>query len=548
MWSKTKLLKSQTIRAHSEPPLRDYLPSCYIFRRQRRNVPIFRYIFPIRTEEIREKGGYKMEAILGKNSHLTRFDFAEEAMDVFMEANCIPVNFYNKNGQILIHKKINASPEDIFRLKKFEEQGIYYLSADRGKFLVQEEPAPEADVQPKPAQTMDPFHMQRLATEAASLLKELKNTSLNGGHINKVNKEIDHILTDFTQCSDVTYGLGSMMNVFKNCKVDVDSEILTKRTVLAMALKLKGMKMLTKKDSEENRLKPFNLMLASYLTDIGKAKMRIPNSPKLTDEEQKYMRFLPIVSYLMIANLPNIDSSVKSTVLNAKRTFRGDGPSNNYPNVDTIVKILSEKMDLCKKDPERIIQFEDMRNQLKALQSLSYSTEDASIISIAGEFASLTSPQNWRDAYDELDAIRFILNQSFFSYNDRTIRDFMNLMAHSLSMNVFRKGDYVVVTSIDTDKKFHFELCMVQAMMTNQSRPLLKRIGSLRPIITNNGKLKISGFDLNSFVLDNRMAEFNLSEVMDPRRIVYVIDRKLDPGLYSKIEKICIARFSKSVA
>ncbi|PNV75134.1 hypothetical protein [Leptospira inadai] len=489
-----------------------------------------------------------MEAILGKNSHLTRFDFAEEAMDVFMEANCIPVNFYNKNGQILIHKKINASPEDIFRLKKFEEQGIYYLSADRGKFLVQEEPAPEADVQPKPAQTMDPFHMQRLATEAASLLKELKNTSLNGGHINKVNKEIDHILTDFTQCSDVTYGLGSMMNVFKNCKVDVDSEILTKRTVLAMALKLKGMKMLTKKDSEENRLKPFNLMLASYLTDIGKAKMRIPNSPKLTDEEQKYMRFLPIVSYLMIANLPNIDSSVKSTVLNAKRTFRGDGPSNNYPNVDTIVKILSEKMDLCKKDPERIIQFEDMRNQLKALQSLSYSTEDASIISIAGEFASLTSPQNWRDAYDELDAIRFILNQSFFSYNDRTIRDFMNLMAHSLSMNVFRKGDYVVVTSIDTDKKFHFELCMVQAMMTNQSRPLLKRIGSLRPIITNNGKLKISGFDLNSFVLDNRMAEFNLSEVMDPRRIVYVIDRKLDPGLYSKIEKICIARFSKSVA
>ncbi|EMO78335.1 hypothetical protein LEP1GSC127_2082 [Leptospira kirschneri str. 200801925] len=57
---------------------------------------------------------------------LQKFDFTEEIIQHFKINSVIPVDFYNRNGQILIHKKENADGDDITKLLRFESQGIYF--------------------------------------------------------------------------------------------------------------------------------------------------------------------------------------------------------------------------------------------------------------------------------------------------------------------------------------------------------------------------------------------------------------------------------------
>lgn len=50
---------------------------------------------------------------------LEKFEFNSDVIKSFISQSEIPVDFYNKNGQILIHKKSDASEEDVTRLQKF---------------------------------------------------------------------------------------------------------------------------------------------------------------------------------------------------------------------------------------------------------------------------------------------------------------------------------------------------------------------------------------------------------------------------------------------
>ncbi len=61
---------------------------------------------------------------------LQKFDFTEEIIQHFKINSVIPVDFYNRNGQILIHKKENADGDDITKLLRFESQGIYFLKSE----------------------------------------------------------------------------------------------------------------------------------------------------------------------------------------------------------------------------------------------------------------------------------------------------------------------------------------------------------------------------------------------------------------------------------
>ena len=66
------------------------------------------------------------------------FDFTPEIIESFRENHEIPVHFYNKDGQVLIHKKEEASDAEIDRLLRFVKQGIYYDVEDSEKLGIQE--------------------------------------------------------------------------------------------------------------------------------------------------------------------------------------------------------------------------------------------------------------------------------------------------------------------------------------------------------------------------------------------------------------------------
>nr|WP_167881616.1 c-di-GMP phosphodiesterase [Leptospira wolffii] len=482
---------------------------------------------------------------------LERFEFNSDVIRQFKENQMIPVDFYNKNGQILIHRKDNASEADINKLQKFELQGIYYLHSERDKVTIRPE-HPDAVNGKKVSyiKLVNPDLTIRLAKDASSLLKELRDYPLNGNHVKNVSKAIDLILEDFSTSQDVELGLVNVIDVMKTAGVETNSEILTKRTVISMAMKLRSLKAMSVKDSENSRAQQLNLMMASYMVDIGKARMKFPIHGDLSAEEFEYVKNHPIVSYLMIANLASIQPQVKTSVLNSHRPYRGEGLNNNYPATAFLIKKLTEYYEKYKEDSTRTVLVEDLQRQLHLLQSNTYGEDDPAIISISGEFASLSTNQEWRAAYKPISAMKLILNNSFFSYNERVVKEFFDFMALSLCENksVLNPGDYVIVVSTDSQHKVHFETCTIKEINRNQTRPLLERIGTIRPIFSNKGKLKIAGYDHRTFQPDRRKAVFNLANTVDPRRVIYSIDPELDPRLFDLIDKNYRQTSPKSVA
>ncbi|PNV76059.1 hypothetical protein [Leptospira inadai] len=487
----------------------------------------------------------------GDPTRLERFEFNEDVIRRFKEEEAIPVDFYNKNGQILIHRKNNASEADINRLQKFEAQGIYFLISERDKVTIKFD-LPDSVHGRKVSfiKLVNPGLTVQLATDASSLLKELRDYPLNGNHVRKVSKAINEILEDFTSSSDMEMGLLNVIEVMKSAGVETDSEVLTKRTVISMAMKLRGLKALSSKDSEISKNQQINLMMASYMVDIGKSRMKFPVHKDLSQEEFEYVKNHPIISYLMIANLSTIQPQVKSAVLNSHRPYKGEGLNNNYPQTALLLQKLLGYYEKYKDDPTRAVLVEDLQKQIQYLQSNTYSEDDPSIISISGEFASLSSKQDWREAYDSITSMKIILNNSFFSYNEKVVKDFFDFMALSLCENrsVLNPGDYVIVVSSDSQRKIHFETCVIKEINRNQTRPLLERIGSIRPILTNKGKIRIAGYDRKSFSPDRRKAIFNLGNAVDPRRVVYVIAPELDSPLFDLIDRNYRQPAPKSVA
>lgn len=490
------------------------------------------------------------------NSHsvnkelLEKFEFTSEVIKSFISQNEIPVDFYNKNGQILIHKKSDASEDDITKLQKFESQGIFFLISEKEKIIKNKKPDSVHGREVSFTKLINTDLTVALAREASDLLEELKHFPLNNNHIRKVQRGIDDILVDFKSSSDMELGLVNVIEVMRQAGVKADSEIMTKRTVISMAMKLRGMKALSKAENDLQKSKQLNVMLASYMVDIGKSRMKLPNHSNLRPEEFDYIKNHPIISYLMIGNLTGIDSEVKSAVLNSHRTFRGEGLNNNYPSTNMLIRKLTEYLQKYKDDKTKQTLIEDIQRQIHHLLNSTYTDEDPGIISISGEFASLSSDQDWRPAYDPLTSMKLILNNSFFSYNEKIVRDFFDLMALSLCENqsVLNPGDYIIVVSMDSQRKVHFETCVIKEIYRHQTRPLLERIGTIRPLITNKGKIKIEGYDPHSFREDKRKAVFNLNNSMDPRRVIYIIDPELEPSLFEKVDQNFRGTAPRSVA
>jgi len=469
-----------------------------------------------------------------------QFDFTEEVIQTFREQNVIPIDFYNRDGQILIHKKDNAVPEDVNRLLKFEAQGIFFRNEDYEKLFAKQSSRPTHVNGREVSFTklVNSDLTKDLAKDTRDLLAELKTSPFHGRQFNNVSKSIDNILTDFSNTSDMETGLVNIIEVMTGSGVGIDSEIVTKRTVIGMALKLRGMKAISRTEKEIQKNEQMIMMLSSYLCDIGYSQMKIPEHGNLSAEEYNYIKNHPMVSYLMLAPLEEVDFKIKTNVLNHHRPFKGEGLNNNYP----LTKVMVEKLAVLQKkyseDTAKAQVAADIAKQIKHILTYTAYEEDTSIIAIAGEFAAMTTAKPWRGAMNPMTAMKIILNNSFFTYNEKIVKDFFDYVGHSLCDNksILNRGDYVITVHSDSEKKVHFEICIIVSINRSQTRPMLERIGTIQPIFSNVKKLEIKDFNISTIKLDRRRAHYNL-ETGDPRRIVFIIDPELNSALFEEVDQ-----------
>lgn len=479
----------------------------------------------------------------GNAKGLQKFEMTEEILSSFRENKIIPVNFFNRDGQILIPQKEGASSDDIRRLHNFEKQGVYFRTEDLEKITGvkdNKKPTTVNNQLVSYSKLVNTELTKNLADDSKQFLQEAKTSPINGQKIAKIAQAIENILNDFSSTEDLETGLVNIIEVMKEVDVPVNAEIVTKRTVVAMALKIRGMKAMNKEEEAQHKKEQLNLMLSSYLCDIGMTQMKPIETIGLSSEGYEYIKNHPIISYLLISNIPSIDTVVKFNVLNHHRPYKGEGLNNNYPETRKLIEKLLQYRNKYAQDLSKSVLVNDIALQIKKLttpQGLTYE-EDANVISIASEFASLTTKQVWRDAFTPIQAMKIILNNSYFIYNERIIRSFFDHIGLSLCNNksIINIGDYVIAAHTDSNKNAHYEICIVESIHKEQTRPVLERVGSINPTFKNQGKIIFEGFDLNSLKIDKRKAKFNLL-TNDPRRVIYIIDPELTPDLFEVVHR-----------
>lgn len=474
---------------------------------------------------------------------LQRFDFTQEIIDSFHENKAIPVDFYNKDGQILIHKRLDAKPEDFTKLLKFEFQGVFFKKSDMDKlYAVEKVPTHVNGKAVSFTNILDEEKTKAQARLAEDLLLDLKKTSFSNNHVRSVQKSMDSMLNDFTGSDEYENGLINILDVLSGAGVSKQSELMTKRTVVAMGLKIRSKKALSKLDEKKEKKEHLNLMTASYLADVGYTKINVASSIDLTPAEYEIIKTHPIISYLMVANSSEMDYEVKKLILHHHRPHRGGGINNNFPADKFLVEKLTGFKNKYLNESDKEVAIRDIDKQIHEIMNHSFTSnteDDIAYLSLASEYASLTSDQSWRNAMDSKTALKIILNNSFFSYSDKNIRDLFDYVGLSLTNNksVINPGDLVITASWDSEKKIHFEICLIKDIDRFQTRPLLERVGSIAPMILKENKFIIKDFDMNTFKLDRRRATYNLMNSVDPRRVIYLIDPELNPKLHEGILK-----------
>lgn len=477
---------------------------------------------------------------------LAKFELTEESLNSFRKNQNIPINLYNKDGQILIHKKKNPTEADFGKLLKFEMQGVYFLISDlnKGKSAVKKA---EEDTSGKNTKLFDKERTTKFAQQSAALIEDLRQTSFKSDQAVFVQNSVNEILTDFTSNPDFESGIFNILEILSVAGVSLESELMTKRTVVAMGMKVRTKKIVNDGQEISNKKDHLNIMMASYLSDVGYTRIDDrKNQPVLSKEDYFSIQQHPIISYLMTLTAPEIDTAVRTLILNHHRPYRGVGVNNNFPDERLMFKKLMSVRDKYSKEVgrERIIQ--DIEQQLhlqeNSVTSASFE-EDIAILSLASEYASLTSNQPWRPAFKSSTALKMILNDSFFSYSNKNIRHLLDYVGSSLTNNenIINYGDFVITASVDSEKRAHFDICLVLDVGRYQTRPKLQRICTIKPIFKKENKFKIADFDLSQIRPDRRKAIMDLSQHSGSTRVIYVIDEELNPSLYEAVYKMNLA-------
>ena len=205
--------------------------------------------------------------------------------------------------------------------------------------------------------------------------------------------------------------------------------------------------------------------------------------------------------------------------------MREGSTGNNYPESRSLLKKLRDLHEIYVNDPARQSLAADIAQQIEMLSTDVPYEEDLNILALASEFASLTSETAWRPAFPPAKAVRMIINNAYFTYTDRILREFLDYVAISMCDNqkILHEGDFLVVAARGRDEKTYFEVCHITNSTRYQSKPGIDRIGTVNPIIEKSPKWRLAGFDLDTFRGDPRMAHYEMAKD-DTRHIVYAPD------------------------
>ncbi len=472
---------------------------------------------------------------------LAKFTFLGETLNAFKSNDSVPFNLYNSEGHLVFEKKKHLTKDDFERLLKFELHGIFILVSELNR--LKEEVRGHKFNKGK-IHTLDKEHIDKFSKQTNDFIDQLRKEAFTSNQAILVQNSIQEILTDFMHHPEFESGFFSILEFLGQSELPLRSELMTKRTIVAMGMKIKAKNHLLREEANHSHAEYLSIMMAAYLADIGYARLDINDEQPLTKVQYQTIKQHPIISYLMTLAAREISSEVKTLILNHHRPFHGVGLNNNFPTTkSTFTKLMAVRDKYTgEANKENII--EDIEKQLFLQQHQVMNAtqdEDIAILSLASEYASLTTNQSWRPAYNSSQALKIIVNNSFFSYNNKNIRLLLDYIGSALNHNerIINPGDFLITTSFDSENHFLFDLCMVHQVDRFQSLPILQRIGSIKPVFRKSYKYMIDNFDLSQIRMDRRRPLIDLgSQAAISQRIIYIIDKDINPTIFETAGKL----------
>jgi len=470
------------------------------------------------------------------------FSLTPEVIESFRGQKQIPAHLYSKEGQILIHRKENATDTEIERLLRFADRGIYYNVDDADSLGIKgdKRSIPEGL---SDARLIGRESAEELVRETTDIMTRLKEQAITADLARRTKSTLGDVFSRFESQPDSMIGLVNILESMHDVAGAYDVQLAVKRTVVSMAMKTRGMNAVGMRERERMSDLVNVTMLSALFCDVGTARMRMPTGTPLSEEEMKYVRNHPLMSYLTLAHQEEIDPRVKRNVLVHHRPMRQGLPGNNYPDIKTLLSKLGQLAESYKGEYSKAAVVTDLNRQIAALKNDLPYDEDANIIALASEFASLTSEAVWRPAFSAERAVRMIINNSYFTYADRGIREFLDHTAISLCDNkkILTEGDFAILASRTVEGKNYFEACQITQASRFQSRPGVDRIAEITPVLRQSPRIEFAGWQLDTIRPDKRFAHFELAQD-DTRRIVYAVDPLHDPELFERLTSLVAGR------
>lgn len=462
-------------------------------------------------------------------AELKEFVLNDEIIERIRETRIIPVNFYNKKGQVIIPQKTGASAVEIKKLFNFARSGLYYRDGQQ-LFTPSEVPV-EAPAGFSTTKLISLEKTQILANSIKAFISHILAHRVESDDIYRLKEIVSDYFYWFEGQKDVLKGLININEICPLMESDYSIQLAVKRAVIVMSLKSRIILRKTARNRQEGEQSAIELMMAAILSNIGLEKFNHKKDERVKGDDIVYLRQYPLITYLHVARLQTIPDRVKTLLLVQKFGSRMN-PNNNAPDRKWLadrLRHLGEKYVAAGKKNIAL----DMLKRSKVLQSNEDFSEDASLLSIAAEMASLTTRTPWRPAMYPEEAVQKILNESMFSYRPSIVQEFLDYVAISLSRNIkfLVKNKVVVVQAADGQGRYHYEVGLIITEGMYQARPEIMRLGRIEMKIKKTEKQKLIPFFLpNTMEPDPRFIIYDLNQDRT-RKIAYAPDYEMNGEL-----------------
>ncbi len=193
---------------------------------------------------------------------LKQFELTSLIAQRIQDTRFIPVNLYNKNGQVIIPKKRNATLVEIKKLKRFALSGLYYNAAEQLAI-----PA-DYTIEPPPGfsnkKLISVEKTQLLSAKIQTFLHKLAENLVTVQDSGELVKTVRDYFHWFEHQKDVLKGL---ININEFCTTQNNRYSVTvavKRAVIVMALKSRIILRKTLRNREEAEQATIELMYAPW--------------------------------------------------------------------------------------------------------------------------------------------------------------------------------------------------------------------------------------------------------------------------------------------